>query len=50
MEDLEKLPPAFVPKSGKVTAGNASGINDGAAAIGDHVLRKSQRIGIATPG
>jgi acetyl-CoA C-acetyltransferase len=33
MEKLEKLPPAFVPKIGKVTAGNASGINDGSAAM-----------------
>jgi acetyl-CoA C-acetyltransferase len=27
------LPPAFIPKIGKVTAGNASGINDGASAM-----------------
>ncbi len=33
MEKLAKLPPAFVPKTGKVTAGNSSGLNDGAAAI-----------------
>jgi acetyl-CoA C-acetyltransferase len=33
LEDLQKLPPAFVPKTGKVTAGNASGLNDGAAAM-----------------
>jgi acetyl-CoA C-acetyltransferase len=33
MEDLKKLPPAFVPEIGKVTAGNASGLNDGAAAM-----------------
>jgi acetyl-CoA C-acetyltransferase len=33
LEQLQKLPPAFVPKTGKVTAGNASGLNDGAAAI-----------------
>jgi acetyl-CoA C-acetyltransferase len=33
MADLEKLPPAFVPKTGKVTAGNSSGINDGATAM-----------------
>jgi acetyl-CoA C-acetyltransferase len=33
MEQLQKLPPAFVPKTGTVTAGNASGINDGAAAM-----------------
>ncbi|MHA1650940.1 MAG: thiolase family protein [Candidatus Helarchaeota archaeon] len=32
METLAKLPPAF-KKDGKVTAGNASGINDGAAAL-----------------
>jgi acetyl-CoA C-acetyltransferase len=33
MEQLVKLPPAFVPKTGKVTAGNSSGLNDGAAAM-----------------
>lgn len=33
LEDLAKLPPAFVPKIGKVTAGNASGLNDGASAL-----------------
>ena len=33
MEKLQALPPAFVPKIGKVTAGNSSGINDGAAAL-----------------
>lgn len=33
MDDLKKLPPAFVPEIGKVTAGNSSGINDGAAAM-----------------
>jgi acetyl-CoA C-acetyltransferase len=32
-EQLKKLPPAFVPQIGKVTAGNSSGINDGAAAL-----------------
>jgi acetyl-CoA C-acetyltransferase len=32
-EDLAKLRPAFNPKEGTVTAGNASGINDGAAAV-----------------
>jgi len=32
METLAKLPPAF-KKGGKVTAGNSSGINDGAAAL-----------------
>jgi acetyl-CoA C-acetyltransferase len=33
MDDLATLPPAFVPKIGKVTAGNSSGINDGASAM-----------------
>ena len=33
MDQLAKLPPAFVPKTGKVTAGNSSGINDGASAM-----------------
>jgi acetyl-CoA C-acetyltransferase len=32
MEDLAKLPPVF-KKDGTVTAGNSSGINDGAAAV-----------------
>src|SRR5690606_32291982 len=33
LEDLAKLKPVFVPEKGTVTAGNASGINDGAAAV-----------------
>jgi len=33
LEQLQKLPAAFVPKTGKVTAGNSSGINDGASAL-----------------
>jgi len=33
MDRLAALPPAFIPKVGKVTAGNSSGINDGAAAM-----------------
>jgi acetyl-CoA C-acetyltransferase len=33
IEKLQKLPPAFVPKTGKVTAGNSSGINDGSAGL-----------------
>jgi acetyl-CoA C-acetyltransferase len=32
-EGLAKLRPAFKPDGGRVTAGNASGVNDGAAAI-----------------
>jgi acetyl-CoA C-acetyltransferase len=33
MDDMAKLKPVFVKENGTVTAGNASGINDGAAAI-----------------
>jgi len=33
VEKLAKLKPAFKPNNGTVTAGNASGINDGAAAV-----------------
>jgi 3-oxoadipyl-CoA thiolase len=33
LEALAKLWPAFVPSGGSVTAGNASGINDGASAV-----------------
>jgi acetyl-CoA C-acetyltransferase len=40
MAALAKLSPAFIPKTGTVTAGNASGINDGAAAL---VLMSEER-------
>ena len=33
LEKLKSLAPAFVPKIGKVTAGNSSGINDGSAGL-----------------
>ncbi len=33
LESLAKLKPVFVKENGTVTAGNASGINDGAAAV-----------------
>ncbi|KAJ3367753.1 3-ketoacyl-CoA thiolase, mitochondrial [Allomyces arbusculus] len=33
IEQLAKLPSVFIPKTGTVTAGNASGISDGAAAL-----------------
>ena len=33
MEKLAALPAAFVPKTGKVTAGNSSGINDGSSGM-----------------
>lgn len=45
-EDLAKLPPAFVPKIGKVTAGNASGINDGASAVVIMSRDKAQELGL----
>ena len=33
MDDMAKLKPVFVKENGTVTAGNASGINDAAAAV-----------------
>ncbi len=33
LEAMSKLPSLFIPKTGTVTAGNASGISDGAAAV-----------------
>lgn len=33
LEQLQKLPPVFDPKSGTITAGNSSGITDGAAFV-----------------
>ena len=47
MEDLQKLPPAFVPKTGKVTAGNSSGLNDGSAALVIMSAAKAKELGIA---
>ncbi len=46
LAQLEKLPPAFVPKTGKVTAGNASGINDGSAGIMLMSAQKAKELGI----
>ncbi len=46
MEKLQQLPPAFVPKNGKVTAGNASGINDGAAALIIMSHKKARELGL----
>ncbi len=45
MEVLSKLPPAF-KKGGTVTAGNASGINDGAAAVVVMSSDKARELGI----
>ncbi|MFZ5597274.1 MAG: acetyl-CoA C-acetyltransferase [Bacillota bacterium] len=45
LEALSKLPPAF-KKGGTVTAGNASGINDGAAAVVVMSADKAREMGI----
>jgi len=45
MEDLAKLKPVF-KKDGTVTAGNSSGINDGAAALVLMSLDKARELGI----
>jgi len=45
MEDLAALKPVFIP-NGTVTAGNASGINDGAAALIMMTLDKAKELGI----
>lgn len=46
MEQLEALPPAFVPKVGTVTAGNSSGINDGASCVILMAKSKAEALGI----
>ncbi len=47
MEKLEKLAPAFVPENGTVTAGNASGINDGSAALVIMSAKKAKDQGLS---
>ena len=46
MEMLQKLPPAFVPKIGTVTAGNASGINDGSTGMILMSADKARELGL----
>jgi len=46
MDDLAKLPAAFLPKIGKVTAGSASGINDGASAMVIMSAEKAKDLGL----
>jgi acetyl-CoA C-acetyltransferase len=46
MEELAKLPPAFMDKIGKVTAGNSSGVNDGAAAMIIMSAEKAKELGL----
>ena len=46
LEALTKLRPAFVKENGTVTAGNASGINDGAAAVVLMTAEEAKRRGV----
>jgi acetyl-CoA C-acetyltransferase len=46
MEQSRSLPPAFLPKIGRVTAGNSSGINDGAAAMVIMSAEKAEELGL----
>ncbi len=46
MADLADLPPAFIPKIGKVTAGNSSGLNDGASAMVIMSAEKAKELGL----
>jgi acetyl-CoA C-acetyltransferase len=46
MDQLAALPPAFIPKIGKVTAGNSSGINDGASAMVIMSAAKAKELGL----
>ncbi len=47
MDDLKKLPPAFIPDIGKVTAGNSSGINDGSAGMVIMSADKAKALGLS---
>jgi acetyl-CoA C-acetyltransferase len=47
VEALTKLRPAFLRENGTVTAGNASGINDGAAAVVLMSAKEAEKRGIA---
>jgi acetyl-CoA C-acetyltransferase len=47
MEQLEALPAAFVPKIGKVTAGNSSGINDGSTGMIIMSASKAKELGLS---
>ena len=46
MEKLAALPPAFIPKIGKVTAGNSSGINDGSTGMIIMSADKAKELGL----
>jgi acetyl-CoA acetyltransferase family protein len=49
VEKLSALPPAFA-EGGTITAGNASGINDGAAAAVVTTMDRAERLGVAPLG
>ncbi len=46
LEKLAALPGAFLPKDGKITAGNASGINDGASGLIIMSADKAKALGL----
>jgi acetyl-CoA C-acetyltransferase len=46
LAELSKLPSAFIPKIGKVTAGNSSGINDGSSGMVIMSADKAKELGI----
>jgi acetyl-CoA C-acetyltransferase len=46
LQQLAALPPAFIPKIGKVTAGNSSGINDGSSAMVIMSADKAKELGL----
>ncbi|HUF80870.1 MAG TPA: thiolase family protein, partial [Burkholderiales bacterium] len=46
LEALAALPPAFMPKTGTVTAGNSSPLNDGAAALLVMSSSKARELGL----
>lgn len=46
MDKLKALPPAFIPGTGTVTAGNASGINDGSAGMVIMSAQKAEELNL----
>jgi acetyl-CoA C-acetyltransferase len=46
MDKLKAIPPAFIPKTGTVTAGNSSGLNDGASAMIIMTSDKAKELGL----
>lgn len=46
MAELAALPSAFLPKAGKVTVGNSSGVNDGASAMLIMSAEKARELGV----